>query len=169
MKNLKTIPFLVALLAVMNCSSSNVTTDYDRDANFAQYKTYDWVPNPREENRRSFLDKRVKTGVDRELGAKGFQQTNESPDLLIAYHSGVKDKVDVTRYGYRYGYRGRRWGTAVDVRHYKEGTLILDIIDAKSKDLLWRGAATDVVDRDERAEQIENAIKALIERFPPKD
>ena len=102
------------------------------------------------------LDKRVKGAVSSQLGAKGHKEDQASPSFLIAYHIGSEDKVSVTDWGYRYGpgpwgYYGRD----IDVRQYTEGTLVIDFVDASTKQLVWRGAATKAIDRNATQEQVD--------------
>ena len=173
--------FLIAFF-LLSCSSISVVTDYDREANFTALKTFTWIPQPSyvigntdaARARNDLLDKRIKNAVNNELATKGYLQESENPDFLVAYHTGLKEKVDVTSYGYGYGPRSRYWGwggSTVDVYQYEEGTLILDIIDAKAKELIWRGAGTKTLERDPTPEKIEKnvtkGVAKILEKFPP--
>ena len=73
----------------------------------------------------------------------GFKRS-KTPDFRVALHTGQQSKVRVTDYGYGYGV-GRWGGGGLDVYQYQEGTLILDVVDAKTKKLMWRGTAIGVV------------------------
>jgi hypothetical protein len=157
------------------CSTMRVNVDYDQDADFSQYKTYRWVSHkPRVKPPRlidhTLLEKRIKNAADAELGAKGFVKAmGDEPDFLVAFHIGAQNKVDVTHYGYRYGPRGRWWGRHTEVHRYKEGTLILDIVDASSKQLIWRGSARDAVHRPQDLdEKLIEAVQKILEEFPPQ-
>ena len=106
----------------------------------------------------------------------GYQKQSENPALLIVYHTGLKDKIDVTSrgYGYRPGYYGRGhygggYGAGgLDVRTYKEGTLILDIVDPETMQLIWRGWAVDALNDLENASMyINKAVREILARFPP--
>jgi len=172
MKSLIILVAIGLLMGLPACSSISVSTDYDSDANFATYKTFDWLPHRQKAPARNpFVDKRIRSAVDRELSARGYRQTANGTDFLIAYHVGSKEKLDVTTYGYRYGRRGRFWGRGVRVEQYTQGTLVLDFVDSKSNELVWRGIATSVIrDRDpeESEGRINDAVKAILEEFPPK-
>ena len=173
--------FIVSALAVlaMGCSSSiSVKHDFDSSANFAALKLFDWLPAPAmaggsvkaEMERNSLLDKRVKTAVNSQLTAKGYAQDAAHPDFLITYHTGVEDKISVTDWGYNYN--RPYWGTShVDVYQYKQGTLVLDVIDAASKDLIWRGVAQGTIEEkatpEEREKKLGEAVTKLLANFPP--
>ena len=101
------------------------------------------------------------------LRGKGLTRTDDAPDLLVAYFTSVKESLKVTNWGSGHG--RRRWhrnDLRIDVRH--EGTLILDILDAPKRELVWRGRATGLVDRSDNAkERVNEAVKALLAEFPP--
>ncbi|MCZ6765907.1 MAG: DUF4136 domain-containing protein, partial [bacterium] len=166
-------------------------SDYDRDADFTRYRTFGWLPQPtsstsgsaaQAQMRNDLFDKRVLSAVNNQLVSSGMQIDTTSPDLLLAYHTGVQDKVQVTDwgysypsygawgrgYGYGYGYGGRD----IDVYSYQEGTFILDFIDGKTHRLVWRGTATGVLDTNPNPEKSEKNINKVVEKllaqYPPK-
>lgn len=166
-----------AVLLLMGCSSVSVTTDYDHEANFAVYKTFDWMTVSQDVVsanvqstmfQNSLLDKRVKSSVNTQLTAKGLTQSATNPDLYLMYHTGTQQKVSVTDYGYGYG----RWGGGTDVHQYTQGTMIVDIVDAKTKQLVWRGAASgalaDQPDPATAAEKIDGIVQQMFQNYPPK-
>lgn len=174
--------FAFAFLAMSCAPSVSVKYDYDKETDFASLKTFDWLPVPTTAvgsvkaavERNSLLDKRVKTAVNEQLVAKGLTQNAGNPDVLVTYHVGVDDKINVTDWGYGYAGYGRYYGmgpSTVDVYQYKEGTLLIDIIDAKSKQLIWRGAGTGTVDpeapAEKREQRLNNAIARIMANFPP--
>lgn len=169
---------LSMLALAIGCSPVNVKHDYDSEANFAALKTYGWMTAPSNSNgnaqsalqHNSLLDKRIKQSTDRQLAAKGYTK-NENPDFLVAYHVGAQNKINVTDWGYGYGPYGRRFGGNVDVRQYKEGTLVLDIIDARTKELVWRGIGSATIDpntsAEKRTQKLDKAISQILAKFPP--
>jgi hypothetical protein len=91
-----------------------------------------------------------------------------NPTFLVAIHGGVEDKVNVSSYGYYYGYRGYWGGPHLDVHQYQEGTLVIDLIDAQTKELFWRGWASQVVDQtDDPTRKINEAVAKILANFPP--
>ena len=121
----------------------------------------------------ALIRNRIWDAVKRELAARGmaFVESGEA-DLLIAHHVDVKEKVDVATYGYSYGrWGGGFYGRDVDVYRYDEGRLVLDLIDAGSRDLVWRGWATTVVGQDRDPEKstatINEAVEKILANYPP--
>ena len=159
---------------VVSCSSVyGVRYDYDKQADFENLKTYDWMTVPEKANINSLNVERVKKAVSAELQAKGLMMTSNNPDFLIAEHLGRKDKVQITNWGYGYGpHGGYRGAGGISTYEYEEGSLILDFVDAKSKKMIWRGVAkADInnVDTPEKKEKLINeAVHEILKNFPPK-
>ena len=140
MKSISLLSFAVGL-TLMGCASTQVTTDWDRTTQFASYHTYSWMETPRMQamQQATLFDRRLRSAVEEQLAEKGMRKSDSSgePDLLIVYHAGVQDKLDVQSWGY--------FGRRVDVREYQQGTLVIDVVDAKTKSLVWRATAKDEV------------------------
>jgi Domain of unknown function (DUF4136) len=161
----------------VSCASIyGVQHDYDKQVDFANLKTYDWMTIPEKADIDSLSVQRVKNAVNAELKAKGLMMTSDNPDFLIAEHLGKKDKVQVTDWGYGYGphggYRGGYWGPGgASTYEYEEGSLILDFVDAKSKKMIWRGVAKaqiDSADTPEKREKLINeAVNEILKNYPP--
>ena len=160
---------LVVWSGLTSCSSVTVKSDYDREANFALYKTFDFLPHRSRLGFASLNQKRIEAAVEQELIAKGYERQSASePDFLIAYHTNVRDKVDVDTYGYHYGLYGRRYRTYTTMREYQQSTLVMDFIDAQTKDLIWRGWAKDEVSDPEGAEEkIDDTVVKILSNYPP--
>lgn len=171
----------VALLA--GCSSYDIKYDYDMDSNFTAFKTYKWIPRTMTNasgsaetavSNNTLLDQRIHRAVDTQMTAKGFTATEENPDVMVVYHVGLADKVDVQDWGYTYAgsYWGGGMGRNVDVYQYTEGTLIVDLVNSNSKQLVWRGSATGVVDPTNSPEKMEQRVNDVVARifdnYPPK-
>jgi hypothetical protein len=162
----------------VSCASIyDVQHDYDTQFNFANLKTYGWMPIPDKADIDSLNVQRVKNAVNAELKGKGLTMTSDNPDFLIAEHLGKKDKVQINDWGYGYGpyagYWGGDWGAGgVSTYEYEEGSLILDFVDAKSKKMIWRGAAKAQIDSadtpDKKQELINKAVNEILKNFPPK-
>ncbi len=149
--------------ALVGCASARVTTDWDRDARFDGYRTYAWIDTPRMQamQQATLFDRRLRSAVEDELGAKGLRPSDASEaDVLVAYHAGVRERLDVQQWGYA----ARR----TDIREYKEGTLVIDVVDARSRSLVWRGTATGEMSKpDPSAEKITDAVEKMFATFPP--
>ncbi|TVL99763.1 MAG: DUF4136 domain-containing protein [Candidatus Brocadia sp. WS118] len=169
------------LLILTSCSSLIVRHDYDREYNFNQYKTYRWPADSEIDKndvlaRNSLVYKRVQAAVDKELKAKGFtlQESGET-DFVVVAHAGVKDKMQIHQYGGgRYGWYDPWWGPYggyTDVSYYQEGTLVIDIVDLKSKELAWRGTGSGVVKEynnpDKMQKDLNAAVAKVLANFPP--
>jgi hypothetical protein len=118
------------------------------------------------------FDKRIKNAVNSQLVAKGYESKSINPDFLVVYHVGVKNKIDVQDWGYMYGPRGYRWGGRdISVQQYSEGTLILDVVDPRTKQLIWRGVAQGVVDPgaspEKKERKLSEAVSKILGKFPP--
>ena len=171
--------FLVLFLIcfIISCASIyGVEHDYDKQVNFANLKTYDCMQIPKKADIDSLSAQRVKKAVNSELKGKGLMMTSDNPDFLIAEHLGKKDKIHITDWGYDYGPYDRYWYRypapgGVSVQEYEEGSLILDFVDAKSKKMIWRGAAKAVVDHSDTPEKreklINEAVQEILKNFPP--
>jgi hypothetical protein len=123
--------------------------------------------------RNPLVGKRIKSAVDHQLPAKGLRLDPSDPDLKLAYHTGVEDRVNVTDRGYRYGHRyHRHGGRDITVTHYQEGTLILDFVDSGTNELVLRVSARALLQENLTPEQIEKniqgAVAKMLERYPPK-
>ena len=167
---------VLTALGCWSCSSVSINVDYDHDTDFSQYQTYRWMPQEQRAPEQmsvehSFLEKRIKDAVEAELRAAGYKRARmEEPDFLVAYHIGARDKVDVTRYGYRYGPHGRWGGPRVEVRRYKEGTLILDLVDPGTRELFWRGTARGALrDITTGADEVRGVVSRILTGFPPSE
>ena len=172
----------IALLGLAGCSSFRVTTDFDPQANFEPLRNYAWLENVRKPSddprlHNSLVDSRVRAAVDRELATKGYAKTPaSSADFLVTYYLGLETKIDVhtIHSGYGYGYRGYhgRVGSETVVDQYEEGSLLLDILDPRGTELLWRGTASARVRKsstpEKREERINAAVAAIFAKFPPQ-
>jgi hypothetical protein len=163
---------LVFLLCyiVGGCSTISVNHDFDPSADFTKYKSFDWIPQPDVKGKNPLVYKKIVTAVERHFANRGMNRTESAPDFLLAMHTGTQTKINVTDWGYTYV--GRGWvGRDIDVYQYQEGTLILDVIDSGSKELVWRGSATGTIDPKAdpatREANLQAAVDKLLKNFPP--
>ena len=168
---------LLPLLAA--CSQVSVHTDHDTKADFSRLRTYGWLQKPSDLPRdpridNDLLDSRVHSAVNDELQAKGFTEA-ENPDFRVTYHVMVQSKLDVQSFPVAYGYGlGRVGAMSTDVRvsEYETGTLLLDVVDSTSNELVWRGSAQARIDPNrtpqQRTKLIREAVHDMLAHFPPK-
>ncbi len=179
------IAILVALPCLSGCAT-RVRSDFDREALFSYYKTFDWIAPPVRASedevqsgpegpfaRNSLLDKRIRAAVNRKLKTRGFRHAEgDEPDFRVNYHVTFKDKLVGS--GSDFGYFGRYYrggfssGFHWSVRQYQEGTIIIDIIDRAKDQLVWRGWLTSR-NRDGNYDEAEisRAVDKILMRFPP--
>jgi hypothetical protein len=168
---------LFSFLFASGCSEQlRVRSDYDKDVNLKLYKTYAWLPVKEIESKvdplvfNELTNKRIKSAVDLQLKSKLIKYTADSPDLRVHYHIVIDNKSMMlpARYGYNYSQYWIRNQT--DVYYYREGTLIIDLMDAKSNNLVWRGWGIRTVDNsdiDLTEQEINDAVDKIMKAFPP--
>lgn len=157
----------VALLPAV-ASAQKVSTDFDPKVSFATYKTFAWTtgdaaPNPLNETR-------IHDGVEAKLSAAGLKPATANPDLIVSTHASGQEKKELYSTGYGGPYRwGGGMGTTT-VQTYVVGMLVVDLYDAKTKQLVWRGTATDTMsDKPEKnVEKINKSIEKMFKAYPPK-
>jgi hypothetical protein len=172
---------LVAALALgSGCSNVHVETDWDPEADFAALRTWAWLEHASQETdhpllKSPLLHERVQRAVEDELGMRGYRQVSANQaDFRVGYHMSLEQKLDVLTIDRMYGYG--RWGgwtyPETYVTEYQEGTLILDVVDARRGKLAWRGwAARPIYEQpspEESEKNIREAVAAILERYPPK-
>ena len=150
-------------------------TDYDHSVNFEKYRTFAWKDY---ETRRSgivnnsIVASRIQNAVNEQLTKKGLQENDGDPDVYVVAHVGAKNMTDVEYMPAIGGWRHWRWmGPDMFVNRYVQGTTIIDIVDAKTNELVWRAIATDtgsnVLDV-ESSKNIDKIASDAFKHFPPK-
>jgi hypothetical protein len=174
---------IIVVIAITSCGPSlKVTTDYDKNANFSQYKTFAiYHAEQLNESISQLNQTRILNAIRSEMVKKGFQETTSGPDLLVNPVAIFKDRVSVSSntnyYGYGGTYRPYYWGggmgvsgsTTYDVQHYKDGSLIIDIVDANTKNLVWQGIGNREIDGPikDPDTRIPQSIATIMAEFPP--
>ncbi|MFC0778898.1 DUF4136 domain-containing protein [Flavobacterium sp. HJSW_4] len=176
MKTLKLIPFFLLLMLVASCSSVTVYSDYDKTVDFAPYKTYAYFKPGIDKVEISDLDKRrILRAIDDQMLAKGFTKS-DNPDLLINIFTKSREQVDVNQFSAGWGY-GWGWGwnpymmygNQTTVSTSTEGTLYIDLIDAKKKEMIWQGEGVGTLTRniDKKDEKIAEFVAKILAQYPP--
>jgi hypothetical protein len=172
------IYFFTTLIMLMSaCSAVQISSDFDRDTDFASYKSYAFTKEAEQLPVGDINRKRIMDAIATELAAKGFS-TSEQPDVLIDLNMATQQKQTATATstpygaGYAYGW-GRGFSTTtIDVENYVEGTLFVDMIDASKKQLVWQGRALGTIDpsasASKREANINSAVKQIFTTYPPK-
>jgi hypothetical protein len=164
----------VALMATVGTASAqNVTYDYDKEAHFGEYQTYAWVAGHNLDD--AFNHKRVVSAVDSQLALKGMKrvEAGESPDVLVAYHANFHRNLQVT--GFSSGWGGYRFASRSATARAEEiliGTLVVDVVQASNRTIVWRGTIAKEVDAkaspEKREKNINKAAEKLFKAYPPK-
>lgn len=179
---------LALTLGVSSCTTANVasTSDFDHAVNFRAYKTWAWYPKQANDTEggpargyESFTDQRIRDAVTKDLGTKGLTEVagNQSPDVYVAYSVRVENKQQVASpygygypyYGYGYGFGGYPYGGGYGY-NYKAGTVIIDIVDAKRKELAWRGTGQAQLNNNTiTEEETYRIVNSVLGNYPPTD
>ena len=135
-----------------------MSQDYDPQADFSRYRSWSWLPpgpatgDPRIDS--DLVASRVRQAIEATLAAKGYSRASTGEgDFGVGWHAAIEGRLDVQTIDHFYGY-GRGWGprggmtSETLVRQYELGTLIVDLVDTRSRRLVWRGSAqAEVNDR----------------------
>ena len=170
---------LMLVLCALPAAAQKVYVDYDRDAIGNDYTTFAWQDTgPTLQEFAPLMHSRVKNAIEHYLTEKGFVESVDDPDLYVTYHTSSEEdfQFSVTGYGYGYG-AGWAWSpywgsigmgsASTTVSTYDRGTLVIDIWDARTKQIVWRGSATAVVpENPQKANKlVENALRKMIKQF----
>jgi uncharacterized protein DUF4136 len=164
---------MMFLLAGMS-SAQQVKTDYDRNANFGQYKTYSWA----QVKTKDALDvDRIKAAVNAALAAKGWTQVDSGGDVSIVAIEITQNQQTLNTFydGFGGGFGWRRFGgggfgeATTTTETYKVGTLVVDLFDAKTKQLIWRGTSSDTLSNnsDKNIKNLDKGVDKMFKKFPP--
>jgi hypothetical protein len=174
------LAFAAGIILWSACATLKVTSDYDKAVNFQQYKTFRMVQLDQQHQTISQLNQqRIINGIRSEMSRKGFQES-ASPDLEVNAIIILKDKKSVTAntnyYGYGGYYRPYAWGggmasgtTTYSVQEYKDGSLIIDIVDSKTQKLVWEGIGNKEIDKPlkDPDKEVPEIIASIMASFPP--
>jgi hypothetical protein len=155
-------------------AQSSVTYDFDRSANFAGFKTYAWVAGTEVGDR--LIHERIVGAVDAQLAQRGLSKapSADTADVLVAYHASFDKNLRINGFssgwgGYRFG--GMRTGTAT-TEEILVGTLVIDLVQANTKTIVWRGTATGEVNTkanpEKRDKNINRAAEKIFKNYPSK-
>lgn len=167
--------FLLAgtVLVLAACSSVSVTTDFDPSSSFAQYLSYTLAQSDEPIGLSPSSEAALTETLHNQLVARGVEEVLENADLRIVRHITTQDKIRINQSStggvYRYGRYGMWAGGPqyTDVSQYTEGTLILDFVDVKTNQLVFRGIASGTVgDPESNAAKIKEAVEKIVAAYP---
>ena len=176
----RTLAITIAIaLAPAIASAQKTTYDFDKSASFALFRSYSMQEGTPTKN--ALIDKRIVAAIETQLAAKGFVRNDVSPDVMVLFHVAFDEQKDISSFssgpmygGYGYGWGGG-WGTTttdVRVRDILVGTLAIDMVDARKKEVVWRGLGTKEINTtakpEKRDENISKAVEKIFKNYPPK-
>ena len=170
---------LVAFMA--SCSSLQIGYDYDKQADFSKYKTYDFSQDALNLPINQLNRDRILKAVETEMTAKGFTKKSATPDVLIDLQVKATQETTATAtntggyYGGRYGFAGG-YGmggtTHIDYDQYTVGSLFVNMVDMKTEKIVWQGRGSKTINEEASAEKrdanITAGVKAIFTKYPPK-
>jgi hypothetical protein len=167
---------LTAGVLAQGCTTTRVSSDFDRSARFSGYHTYAWLPRAHDSGGNRLVARLARESIEAELNRKGFVRAADpsTADFEVDFTIGARDRLDVSSYPAMYrgpwGWGRGYYGDAIDVRQYREGTLAIDVFDARTHQPVWTGRATKEITRADQARSdapIRSAAAAVLANFPP--
>jgi hypothetical protein len=179
------MPTLCLLALTSGIPAQTVKVNWQTSAPFSDYRTYAWKADQNESN--GFYDQWVKPDVDAQLATKHLSKvtTDQKPDLIVLYHLKTQEMLDATTTTDGFGWGSGPWGmwggwggwgddTAFSTTSERPRTmaiLTLDLVDAKKRELVWRGQATvESVSNTQKGDekQVAKSVEKMFKQFPPK-
>jgi uncharacterized protein DUF4136 len=162
----------IAMLGTVVVAQS-VNYDYDRSADFSRFKTYTWVRGT--ELKDELNHKRIVSAIDAQLASKGLSRVEgqQGADVLVAYHANFDENLQIN--GYSSGFGGPRFGNlsgTATTQRIVTGTLAVDMMDARTRAMVWRGFAERDLNPgakpEKRDKNITKAAEKIFKNYPPK-
>ena len=174
----RAILVLAVFLMAAPAFAQKVFIDYDHEYDFKKIKTFEWKKGSDSlEKTDPLLDSRLVNGIQYYLTQTGWVETDDNPDVYVTYHTSTKEEMSLNTTNFGYGYPGGwgwggyggyygGWGGGIGtstttVTKYEIGTLVVDVWDAKTKNLVWRGTATNITVSDNPQKMEKRIDKAL--------
>lgn len=171
----------IGLVVLFGCSDLKVTSDYDKEVNFDDYDSFlilPWIQGDTLINR--FDKARVVNAVKTQMMNHGHAYDETTPKLVVSLFLKLDNRTTTTAYtghyggyGYGYGYPGWGWGggmssTTYSDYHYTVGALVIDVYDAKTKNLVWQGVGAGTVDDNpqSREQRVPRNISSIFKKYP---
>ena len=165
-----------AVLFAATSMAQHIKTDFDRTADFSRYKTYSWEKVQTQDP--LWVD-RIKAAVNSALAAKGLTEAPSGGDVAVVAMEMTRDHQTLNTYydgfGGGWGWRrggGMGFGDATTTEEtYKVGTLVVDLFDAGTKKLIWRGSSSDILSdkSDKNIKNLDKGVQKMFDHFPPHE
>ncbi len=179
---------LFVSVVLFSCSSTKITSDYDKEADFSKYKDFHYLGWAKESGEIvNDLDKRrIEKAFGNEFSKRGIKFVDQSEaDAAVSLFIVVDQKTGTTAYtdyyggmggmgyGYGRGYPGWGWGGGYSTTRYQEydylvGTLVVDVFDAETKKLVWQGVSSGTINEKtkNREDRINKLARAIMANYP---
>jgi hypothetical protein len=180
--NYKGVPMReIAISLALVCTAlpglaSQVRVDFDHGVHFSGYKTYSWAPDPAQDVLfpNQIMSERIAGDIEEALAAKGLKRVASGGDLLVSYGVAVKEVPQFTTF-----YDGPGWGwgwgwpggfATTTVQTIYEGTLVLNMVDARRKQLVFQGTSTETISSRpaKNTRKMAKAVNEIFEKYPPQ-
>ena len=143
-------------------AASATSVEYDPQVDFSRYETWSWhravthAANP-------VADKRIQEAIESGLAARGISRVDSAGGLLVVYHASKTTEIALEPV------KNAAASTPTGIRYAERGSLVVDMLDAASGNVVWRGHAGGALKfgPNEIAEQVKTAVEKLLENFPP--
>ena len=167
---------LPAALLVGGVVYAAVHSDYDHKADFSKYHTYSWIGVKAGD---SLWQQRIMSAVDSQMAAKGLTKSESGGDLSVSAFGQATERDTLQTFydGFPgWGWRARWWGmgggmATTEVVPERVGNLTVDLFDGQSKQLVWRGQASEVISEkpEKNEKKVEKAVDDMFKKYPPKE
>lgn len=155
------------LVVAASLFAQQVSVNYNHNASFAQYHTYAWGSNNANQIQNSILAQVAQQDIDNAMAQKGFQKVSESqnPDLILTANGGMRQQTSYSAWGMR-GIGGGMGG--ITPEQNVEATMVVDLYDAKTQSLIWRGIAQNTLNNNGNKNQqmVEKAVQKMFKQWP---
>ena len=169
---------ILTLFFLSSCTSVRVLSDYDKDTNFSTFKTYAFYKTGIDKAEISDLDKkRILRAIETEMNVRGFVKS-QTPDLLVSIFTKEREQVDIYsnyNYGGVWGWNPWYWndfGYRNQISTSTKGSLYIDLINAKSKQLVWQGRGvgtlSNIQNIQKKEERIKEFVSQILKKYPPQ-
>ena len=172
-QNTVSVSLVTFFLLTAASFAQQVKTDYDHNANFGQYKTYSWE---KVQTKDPLLVERIKDAVNAALAAKGWTQVDSGGDISVVAMEITRNQQTLNTFydGFGGGWRWRGFGgggeATTTTETYQVGTVVVDLFDGKTKNLIWRGSASDTLSNnaDKNTKNLDKGVQKMFAHFPPE-
>lgn len=181
----KILALVIVSLIAVSCSNIKITADYEKEADFSQYKTFSFLDWQEDADKiiNDMNKKRIRNAFIQEFKSRGIEYVESGGDLALSLYVVISKETSVSAYtnyynygGYgRYNRYGYGWGGGFGTAHttysqndYLKGTMVTDLFDDTTGDQVWQGVMTGTLseNHEKREKNIPKAIKGLMQKYP---